>query len=143
MIIVVNDDTVPQIQQVMQVQLSLDEIITGTEFDSRVLADSQYPVTIRLSGRRVMVVRSFFDQFDRTVVDFVLFIKNGLASIEYDQAGPPGQTYQVASMTLQQLVNGANQNPNRNPCPSRTDPNNPLTNPLLPPLPWFHKKGLP
>jgi len=102
-IIVVNNDLVTSIQDKLSQQLHLNEIITGDEFDSRVSTDSAYPDSVRLDGQRILVIRPLDMVFDRTLVDVIIFIKNGLASVLTNKFGPPGATYPVCRLYWGQL----------------------------------------
>ncbi len=103
-IIVVNADLTKQVTSVFQSQLALDEILTGTEFDARLAADPNYPTEVRLMSQRILVVRNLQDTFDRTAVDFVVFYKNGLVSVEHSKYGPPGFTLPLARLYLNRLA---------------------------------------
>lgn len=102
-IIFVNKDLVPQIQGVLTRQLFLDEIMDGYEFDARVASDSNYPVNVHMNNLKILVLRDLFDLTNRNLADVVMFIKAGQASIEQNKFGPPGQTYIVDKLTLNQL----------------------------------------
>lgn len=103
-IIFVNDDLSSSIRATLTTQLQLSEIISGAEFDARVAADPNYPTTVHLNNLRLLVVRSLFDQTNRTLADIVLFIKAGLASILCGKEGPPKQTFPVGSLYINELV---------------------------------------
>lgn len=105
-IIVVNDDLTKQVRSVFTSQLALDEILTGKEFDARLAVDPTYPTNVRLMNRKILVVRNLSETFDRTVVDFVVFFKNGLVSVEHSKYGPPGFTLPLARLYLNRLAFG-------------------------------------
>lgn len=102
-IIVVNNDLVEQIRGVISRQLYIDETLTGEEFDARVAYDPTYPGIVHLTNQRILVIRSHAETFDRGIVDFVLFIKNGLAAVETSKYGPPGLTLSLDKLYLSRL----------------------------------------
>lgn len=103
-IIFSNDDLTDQVQGVLKTQLFLDEIMSGTVFDGYVAADGYYARDVRLSGKRILVMRSFLNMNNEDLADVVIFIKNGLASVQKNNFGPPMQTYQVATLNMFQLL---------------------------------------
>jgi hypothetical protein len=103
-IIFVNNDLTEQVKSVLKNQLFLSDVISGEEFDARVIADPNYVNVIRNSFQRVLVIRSFWDHTNRELANVVIFIKNGLAAIEQNNFGPPGQTYPVALLTIYELI---------------------------------------
>lgn len=103
-IIVVNNDLTDQVKSVFKRQLDVEEIISGAEFDARIAADPNYLESSHLMNRTILVVRSLFDEFDRTKVDFVVFFKAGLVSIEYNKYGPPGLTLPLDRLYLNRLT---------------------------------------
>lgn len=74
-------------------QLHIDEAITGEDFDIRLAADPNYVYNIRTLRRRLLVTRDLRDSTNREYVDVVVYISHGMASIESNCLGPPGQTY--------------------------------------------------
>lgn len=103
-IIFINTDLTTSIQSTLTTQLMLSEIIDGYEFDSRVAADPNYPTEVHLNKLRVMVMRSGSDLTNRNLADLVLFVKAGLAYVESNKYGTPGQTYPVAHLQLGELL---------------------------------------
>ncbi len=103
-VIFANDDLVDQIKNVLRSQLFLDEIISGDEFDGYVSADPDYVNNLKAQKRRVLVVRSFNNLQNKQLADVVIFIKAGLASIQKNNFGPPGQTYPAANLTIVKLL---------------------------------------
>lgn len=104
-IIFVNADLVPQIQGVITRQFFLNDIMSGTEFDSRVSSDSNYVSDIHSNGSKILVMRPLYDYNNRNLADLVLFCKNGLASVECNKFGPPGITFPMNAMYLSQIFN--------------------------------------
>jgi len=102
-IIFVNADLSDNVKAAVQRQLFINETITGSEFDSRISVDSNYPQEVHGNGLRILVIRSFDDYTNRDLADIVLFIKAGLAAVEQNKYGPPGQTFQVDHMYPSQL----------------------------------------
>ena len=103
-IIFVNNDLPLSIQSSLTTQLMLTEIIDGYEFDKRVTVDPNYPTEVHLNNLRVLVMRPLSDFTNRNLADIVIFIKAGLAYIEFNKNGPPGQTYPIARLQLEQLI---------------------------------------
>lgn len=76
----------------LQQQLLIDDTITKQEFDARVAANPNYPRIVHLQGLRVLVILTdFHDQVNRELADVVLFIKQGLASVEKNKFCEPQQ----------------------------------------------------
>jgi len=92
-LIMVNNDLSESVQNRLEIQLHIDETITGQEFDLRVAADPNYPRSIRILRRRLMVVRDHRDPTNRDQMDIVMFVKEGMISVTKNCFGPPGQTY--------------------------------------------------
>ena len=103
-IIFSNDDLTSQVQEVLRTQLFLDEIMSGSVFDGYVAADGYYANNIKLMGKRILVMRNFSTMANENLADVVIFIKNGLASVQKNNFGPPMQTYQVATLNMFQLL---------------------------------------
>jgi hypothetical protein len=104
-IIFINADINAGIQSTLKSQLYLDEIVQDTEFDARVLADPNYPQNIHSHGLRVMVIRQNFRDFtNRNLADVVLFVKQGQASVEKNNFGPPGLTFPISRINVYELL---------------------------------------
>ncbi len=88
----------------LKTQLFIAESMDGYEFDARVAADPNYPEIIRLTNKRILVLRDFSDLTNREQADVVIYIKHGLAGIEANKFGPPGATYPVKSLNIYQLI---------------------------------------
>lgn len=99
-IIFVNDDLSPSAKEVIIRQLFINTVLDGYTFDSYIAADPSYPAKIKQLNQRVMVIRTFADRFDVTtwgIPDVVVFVKQGLASIEVNK-GAPGFTVPVLKL---------------------------------------------
>lgn len=105
-IIMVNNDLAGNLQETLVRQLFLHEVISGQEFDARVSADPNYPTIIHQQELRILVIRSFYDMTNRDLMDIVIFIKAGLASVEANKIGPPGLTLSVDKLYLHELISG-------------------------------------
>lgn len=103
-IIFVNNDLSQSVEDTLKLQLRIDEVMSGTEFDARIAADPNYPDLVHLNGLRIMIIRSFRELDNRSLADIVIFVKAGLAAIEANKFGPPGKTYPVATLTIYQLI---------------------------------------
>jgi len=97
-VLMVNNDLSDSIQNRLVIQLHIDEVITGEQFDVRLAGDPDYVRNNRILRRRVMVVRNHQDTNNRLENDIVLFIKEGMASVTKSCFGPPGQTYLVKNL---------------------------------------------
>lgn len=92
-IIMVNNDLTPVIQDRLEIQLHIDETISGAEFDLRVQADPMYYRNVRALRRRLLVIRDHRDTTNRELMDIVMFVKSGMISVSKNCFGPVGQTY--------------------------------------------------
>lgn len=104
-IIFVNADLTDSLKEILAEQLNVTETMTGEEFDARMTADPNYATIIHLQKIRILVVRSDFrDYTNRTVADVAIFVKQGLASIEKNNFGPPGLTLPLQRLNLYALL---------------------------------------
>lgn len=103
-IIMVNADLTANVENAIIRQLQITDTMDGYEFDARVVEDPNYPAIIHNSHLRILVIRSFRDFTNRHLMDVVMFIKSGLAYIEKNRCGPPGETFQVDRMQLEKVL---------------------------------------
>lgn len=104
-IIFINPDINMSIQEKLTIQLSISEVITGDEFDTRVINDPNYPVLVHLNNLRILVIRNdLYDQSRHELADLVLFIKNGLATVLKNNYGPPTVSMQYERLNLFNLL---------------------------------------
>ena len=97
-IIMVND-TISEINQTKLVtQLHINEVISGAVFDVRFSADTSYPNNIRALRQRILVLRDHRDTTNRALMDVVIYVKHGMASISRNCFGPPGATYPLKNL---------------------------------------------
>lgn len=80
-IIFVNNDLTDNIKQMLIRQLNISETIDGYTFDTRVAVNSNYPTQAKSAQQRIMVVRDLTGPDNRNLVDLVLFVKAGLATV--------------------------------------------------------------
>lgn len=86
-------------------QLYIQETMTGDEFDARVVADPNYPFIVHQMNFRILVIRNNYrDYTNRQLADVVLFVKDGMASIEKNNCGPPGLTVPLHHIEIHQLL---------------------------------------
>lgn len=97
--------------QTIQTQLYIDDTMTKEEFDLRVEADPNYPTIVHLQGLRILViVPAYNDGYAYMNVpnigyaDVVMFVHQGLADIEKNNFGPPGQNYEIQRMNMYSLL---------------------------------------
>jgi hypothetical protein len=102
-IIMCNNDLSSIVQEVLMRQLFIDRIMTGDEFDDLMSQDSGFATAYRNSGKRLLVIRPLNELQNRAEADVVLFIKEGLASVETNKFGPPGITLPVVNLTFSAL----------------------------------------
>lgn len=126
---VVFPGTDPKISELttLQTQLFIDDTMTKTEFDARVVADPNYPTIIHLQGLRILViVPSYNDGYvydpdsdsdwdnphinisNVDLADVVLFLHQGLADVEKNNFGPPGQSYEIQRINAYELLRVVN-----------------------------------
>ena len=102
-VIMANNDISVTIRTQLEIQLHIDETITGQEFDLRVAAQPDYARSIRILRRRLMVLRDHRDSTNRSEMDVVIYVKHGLASVSQNCFGPPGQTHIIKNLYWGQL----------------------------------------
>lgn len=91
----------------LDVQLQITETMTFAEFNARVAVDPNYPTIVHLNGLRILVILpDFHDLTNRNLADIVIFVKQGLASIEKNNFGPPKLTLPVQRLNIYNLING-------------------------------------
>lgn len=98
--------------QTLSTQLNITETISLNEFNARVDVDPNYPTTIHLNNLRILVTSSDFSiQTNRSLMDVVIFVKQGLASIQKNNFGPPGLTFPIDRINMYELLRyvGSNQ----------------------------------
>ena len=122
----------------LQRQLNIDETMCKEEFDARVEGTPEYPRIVHLQGLRILVIlESFQDMYLRNLADVVLFVKQGLASVqknkfdceyfyEYDEEDPchrrqgrPRLTLDMQRLNIYELLrynHSPNVVPNRDDC---------------------------
>lgn len=102
-IILVNDDLVESTLDKLVRQLYIDEVVDGYVFDTRVGLNPTYAEDYKKENKRLLVKRSFFEIENRMIFDVVIFVKNGLASIEKNNFGPPYGSYSLLNLTWRDL----------------------------------------
>lgn len=106
-IIFVNDDMNDAIQSTLTSQLEINETMSFGEFNERVVVDPNYPTVVHGAKLRILVkLPDFRDYTNRELADIVIFLKQGLASVEKNKFGPPGLTLPVQRLNIWNLVNG-------------------------------------
>jgi len=99
----VNNDLSTSAQNQLQVQLHIDETITGQELDLRIAADPNYIHDVRAMRQRVMVMRDFRETANRTEMDVVIFVREAMVYVERNCFGPTGQSFYLAYLHWGQL----------------------------------------
>lgn len=92
-------------KELLRSQLDIDEVMIGSEFDSRVLADPNYPTIIHAMNMRILVIRADFREYtNRELADVAIFVKQGLAYVEKNNFGPPELTLSMDRLDIHQLL---------------------------------------
>lgn len=100
-IIFVNSDLNSVSISTLTNQLSITEVMTDIEFNARVAVDPNYPVIVHLNNLRILVInQSFHDFTNRNLADIVIFVKQGLLTVELDKSGPPSLTLPIDRINL-------------------------------------------
>lgn len=102
-IIFVNNDLTTSVQNMLVKQLHINDVFSGDEFDAIISLDPTYPDKINQLDRRVLVIRPFTEDTNRSLADVVGFVSHGLISIEKNNFGPPGITSTVVDLTWGKL----------------------------------------
>jgi len=97
-IVFVSNNVTDQVRDTIIKQLFITTTLDGYSYDSLVESDSSYPQTMRNHLERVMVIRSLDELANRETADVVLHIKHGMAAVEKNKFGPPGNTYRIAEL---------------------------------------------
>ena len=100
-ILFINKEVSEQVLSVIQSQLFINETMSDGYFISRINNDGYYTQKVKVDGYRILVILEDFNnilQPDRRLADVVMFVKNGLLSIEKNNYGPP-----IPSMTIYDL----------------------------------------
>ena len=92
----------------IDVQLQITETMWFDEFNARVTADPNYPAWIHLNGSRILVIlRDFQCMTHRNLADIILFVKQGVASVEknkFEHHSPPGVTFDIQRLNIWNLT---------------------------------------
>jgi hypothetical protein len=100
-IVCVNDDLSPSVKEALIRQLFINQVLDGYAFDSYLAIDPLYPTKIKQLNQRILIIRTFANRSSIstwTIPDVVMFIKNGLSSVEINKFGPPGLTLPVLKL---------------------------------------------
>jgi hypothetical protein len=102
-IIVANNDLTDNVKNMLVKQLSIDEVLDGYTFDSFVDGYASYIDDAKKNNKRILVIRSYQDNFDRNLTDVNIFVKLGLAHVLHNKIGPHGITYRIVNLTWDKL----------------------------------------
>jgi hypothetical protein len=102
-IIVVNNDLTDNVKNMLVKQLFIDEIIDGYTFDSSIDGYASYIEDNKKLNKRILVIRSYQDNFNRSLTDVNIFVKLGMAHVLHNKIGPHGITYRVVNLTWDKL----------------------------------------
>jgi hypothetical protein len=99
-LIMINNDLTDQVLEFISRQLFLTDILDGYDFLQTIDGYDGYDFLPRIKrqNRRVAVIQSHQEKTHRDLFDLVLFVKNGLASVECNKFGPPGLTLPVTKL---------------------------------------------
>jgi hypothetical protein len=107
-IIFINADLNDTSKATLRSQLYINQIITGAQFDDVIAVDPTFPDQVHLNGARILVIRDeFYPYPNYELADVVIFLKQGLASIEKNKLGPPGLTLPLEKLNIYALLRGA------------------------------------
>lgn len=88
-----------------QKQLDITETMTKQEFDLRVATDPNYPNIVHLQGLRILVILdSFQDEVNRNLADVVMFVKQGIVTVEKNKFGPPRLSFDMQRINVFQML---------------------------------------
>lgn len=95
----------------LQIQLRINDTMTKDEFDARVNIDPNYPTIVHLQGLRILVIApkyndgyTYMNLPNMEFADVVMFLHQGLADIEFNRFGPPGQSYEIDRINMYALL---------------------------------------
>lgn len=100
-IIIVNNDLTDNIKYNLEKQLFITDIYDGYNFD--LVADGYFKQYVKNNNRRVLVIRSLIETNNRDLADLVLFVSNGMVTVEKNNFGPPGKIFRIAEIYWQKL----------------------------------------
>ena len=110
-IIFANNDITNNQSIYLAKQLLINETISKIEFDNRVIADPNYPQIVHNQNIRLLVLLpTLQDTSNRELADVVVFIKQGLVTIEKNKYGPHDFSFQQDRLNIWQLLRAANSN---------------------------------
>jgi hypothetical protein len=111
-------DPDPSTIQGIDTQLDITETITFEEFNARIDVDPNYPKIIHLNRLRVLVIsKNFQDKRNRQLFDIVMFIKQGITSVEKCKYGAPGFSIDTQRINIFNLLYGIRRSNNTcSPC---------------------------
>lgn len=102
-IIFVNKEISPSVQDKLIIQLFIDFILTGDEFDAMINVDPFYPAKIKQFRKRTLVIRSYDEGKvinnipNRQLADIILYVAHGLANMV--SSSGHGPTFPVVNIT--------------------------------------------
>jgi len=108
-IIFINPEMSSNELQHIKEQLYVNEILQDTEFDARLVSDPNYIEVVHGQNLRILVIKNIFSDYtNREYADLVLFVKQGLLSVEKNKFGPPGASFPIVRFNLWSLLRAAN-----------------------------------
>lgn len=106
-VLIVNTDLTDQVKGVIIRQLMINEEISFDEYIARLAIDPEYHNIVRNSGRRILIMKEFWDRTGFDLADIVIFVYSGMCSIEKNNMGPLGFTVSLERVTMYDLLWGA------------------------------------
>ena len=107
-IIFINSDINDVSKETLTNQLKLHEIMTFEEFNTRVLNDPNYPLIIKITFSRILVIlEDFRDYTNRDLADVVMFATHGQVDIEKNKFGPPRPSMRLLDINIYSLLRAA------------------------------------
>lgn len=102
-VIVVNNDLTDNVKNMLVKQLAIDEVLDGYTFDSLIDGYASYIQDNKKLNKRILVIRSYQDNFDRNLTDVNIFVKLGMAHVLQNKIGPHSITYRIVNLTWDKL----------------------------------------
>jgi len=106
-ILFINKEVSEQVLSVIQSQLFINETMSDGYFISKINDDGYYVQKNKADGYRILVILENFNdisQPDRSLADVVMFVKNGLLSIEKNNYGPPMPSMTISDLYIHKLL---------------------------------------
>jgi hypothetical protein len=106
-VLTTEDTPTPSTVQGIDVQLQITETISFEEFNARIASNPNYHDIVHLNKQRILVIlKNFRDCRNREYADVVMFVKQGIASVESCKFSPPGYSIDTQRLNIYNLLYG-------------------------------------